>query len=272
MSYAAILAYTDGDEASAQRLRIAAELARRFDAALIGLGACALRPPVASPDLIPREIESEIAAAAKELAETERKFLSATSGPDRKAEWRASYKPPNDAVADAARAADLIVIGRDADPANPFYALDPGVVLLRAGRPVLVVPRTVQSLSAKRILIAWQDSREARRALGDSLPFLMQADEILLTQVCEQDETLQAKEAVRDVARYLSRHRIGASAGVTLRSRGSVADDLIALAGREKVDLLVAGGYGHSRFGEWIFGGVTRELLARSLVCCLLSH
>ncbi len=272
MSYAAILAYTDGDDASQNRIRIAAELARRFQAALIGVGACALRPPAVSNEMIPREIEAEIAAATKELAEKERRFLSAASGPGQKAEWRASHRPPNEAVAEAARAADLIVIARDVDPSDPFHRLDPGAVLLQAGRPVLVVPQGVQSLSAKKILIAWQDSREARRALRDSLPFLAQADEILLTQVCGQDDAPQAREAVRDVAHYLARHRIGASAGIKLAGSGSVADDLIEIAGREKADLLVVGAYGHSRLGQWIFGGVTRDLLNRSPLCCLFSH
>lgn len=272
MSYKAILAYTDGDDASDHRIRIAAGLALRFDAALIGLGACALRPPVVSNELVPREIEAKIAADTKKLAEIERKFLSAASGPGKKAEWRASHKPPNEAVTEAARAADLVVIGRDVDPRDPFYALDPGAVLLRAGRPVLLVPRTVHALTPKRVLVAWHDSREARRSLGDSLPFLSQADEILLTQVCSPEETTPTKEAIRDIVHYLSRHRIGANGGITLRSSGSVADDLIDLAERERVDLLVAGAYGHSRLGEWVFGGVTRELLKRSPVCCLLSH
>ena len=271
-SYGAILAYTDGDEASDARIRLAAELARQFEATLIGLGACALRPPIVTTDPTPREIEAEIAAAAKHLADTERKFLQAASGADRKAEWRASHKLPNEAVAEAARAADLIIIGRDLDPSDPLHVLDPGVVLLRAGRPVLVVPKTVHSLSVKRVLIAWQDSREARRSLRDSLPLLTQAEEVLLTEVCEPGEAPRATESVRDVARYLFRHHIKASAGITLRSSGSVADDLIGLAGREKVDLVVAGAYGHSRLGEWVFGGVTRDLLNRSPVCCLFSH
>jgi len=83
MSYAAILVYTDGDEASDIRIRIATELAIRFDAALIGISACALRPPIVSNDLVPREIEAEIAAVAKEVAEKERKFLTADAESER---------------------------------------------------------------------------------------------------------------------------------------------------------------------------------------------
>jgi nucleotide-binding universal stress UspA family protein len=248
-------------------------LADRFHATLIGLAACAPRPPLIAADLIAREIEAEVTAIATELAEKERKFLAVASHPNRKVEWRAAQKPPNDAVADESRAADLIVIGRDRDPSDPFYSLDPGTVLLRAGRPVLVVPpRSVQSLNAKKILIAWQDSREARRAVRDSLPFLAAADEVLLTQVCEQDDSERAKGPVHDVARYLAQHRIGASAGIMLKAGGGVADELIRVAQLEKIDLIVAGAYGHSRLGEWVFGGVTADLLAHSPVCCLFSH
>ena len=124
----------------------------------------------------------------------------------------------------------------------------------------------------RKILIAWHDSREARRAVRDSIPFLQQADEILLTQVCDEGAKERAKGSVSDVAQYLSRHRIGASAGIMLKASGSVADELIRVADYETVDLIVAGAYGHSRLGEWIFGGVTRELLAGSPVCCLFSH
>jgi nucleotide-binding universal stress UspA family protein len=180
---------------------------------------------------------------------------------------------PNDAVAHEARAADLLVIGREPSSDDPFVSLNPGTVILRTGRPVLAVPRSAHELKAKKILIAWQDSREARRAVRDSLPFLAQADEILLTQVCEQDESELARASVRDVSHYLARHRIGASAGIMLKASGeSVTDELLRVAARENIDLIVCGAYGHSRLGEWVFGGVTRDLLNRSPVSCLFSH
>lgn len=272
MTYAAIMAYTDGDKVSDTRIRLAGELADQFHATLIGIAACAPRPPLVPADLIGREIEAEITAIATKLAEKEKSFLTLACRPDRKVEWRASQRSPNDAIADEARSADLIVIGSERNSNDPFYSLEPGIVLLRVGRPVLVVPPSVHWRNVKRILIAWQDSREARRAVRDSLPFLAQADEILLTQVCDHGEIEPAKTSVHDVAKYLSRHRIGVSAGIMLKATGSVADELIRVAELEKIDLIVAGAYGHSRLGEWVFGGVTRDLLARSPVCCLFSH
>lgn len=273
MTYATIIAYTDGDEASNSRVRLAVDLADRFHATLIGVAACAPRPPVtADGALVGREIEAEIEDLATGLAEKEKRFLAIASGPNRSVEWRSSNDLPNDAIADEARAADLIVIGRDRVLDNPFRSLDPGSVLLKVGRPVLVVPHTVPSLKARKVLIAWHDSREARRAVRDSIPFLKLAEQILLTHVCDEDASEDAKASVHDVAKYLSRHRIGASAGIVLKAGGSVADELIRVAEYEKADLIVSGAYGHSRLGEWVFGGVTRNLLARSPVCCLFSH
>jgi nucleotide-binding universal stress UspA family protein len=273
MTYAAIMAYVDTDDGSDNRVRLAADLADQFGAALIGIAACAPRPPVA-PDGAPvaSEIVAEMEAIAAELAEKKKRFEELASDANRKVEWRSSGDLPNDAIASEARAADLIVIGRDRPSNDPFRSADPAAVVLRAGRPVLAVPRTVQSLKARRILIAWQDSREARRALRDSIPLLSRADEVLVTQVRDSEASDESKRSVGDVAAYLSRHRIGASAGIMLKASGSVADELIRVADYERIDLIVAGAYGHSRLGEWIFGGVTRDLLARSPVCCLLSH
>jgi nucleotide-binding universal stress UspA family protein len=272
MTYASIMVYTEGDEVSDHRTRIARSLADQFNATLIGIAAGAPRPPVVVPNLIGSEIAAEIAAISAELAEKESKFLKGACRGDGQTEWRGVHGLPNDAVAGEARAADLLVIGREPSSGDPFLSLNPGTVLLRTGRPVLTVPRSVHDFWANKVLIAWQDSREARRAVRDSLPFLARADEILLTQVYEQGESELARASVREVARYLSRHRIGASAEIVLRTARSVTDELLRIAALEKVDLIVCGAYGHSRLGEWVFGGVTRDLLNRCPVCCLFSH
>ena len=80
------------------------------------------------------------------------------------------------------------------------------------------------------------------------------------------------KKTLADVAGYLVRHGVIVADEIWKRARGPVATELLELVRAEKADLVVAGGYGHSRLGEWIFGGVTHELLASSPVCCMLSH
>jgi nucleotide-binding universal stress UspA family protein len=101
---------------------------------------------------------------------------------------------------------------------------------------------------------------------------LQQAKEVLLVEIGEHESQSQGKKNLDDVAAYLVRHRVIVAAEVRRRPRGDVAAELLRIVEEEKADLIIAGGYGHSRLGEWIFGGVTRELLTASPVCCLLSH
>jgi nucleotide-binding universal stress UspA family protein len=91
-------------------------------------------------------------------------------------------------------------------------------------------------------------------------------------EACGPDDEKTALVRLGDVARYLSLHRIEGGPMVVLEQKGSGAEQLIRVAQEERADLLVTGAYGHSRLGEWIFGGMTRELLAKSPICCLMSH
>jgi nucleotide-binding universal stress UspA family protein len=124
------------------------------------------------------------------------------------------------------------------------------------------------------VVVAWKDTREARRALQDALPLLHHADEIVITEVCEKSDDLAPSGArLRDVARYLAGHRIAAAVAERVRPvDDTAANTLLRLVEDESADLIVAGAYGHTRLGEWVFGGMTQALLAESPVCCLFSH
>jgi nucleotide-binding universal stress UspA family protein len=143
---------------------------------------------------------------------------------------------------------------------------------LRAGRPVLAVPNGVDSLKAERVVIAWKDTREARRALRDSLPLIREAVSVAVVEILDRGSEMPAHTPINDVARYLARHRIAATVRQPEHATGSIAGELLRVARKIDADLIVTGGYGHSRLGEWIFGGVTQGLLAASPICCLLSH
>jgi nucleotide-binding universal stress UspA family protein len=140
------------------------------------------------------------------------------------------------------------------------------------GRPVLTVPNGIAELRARRVVIGWKDVREARRAVRDALPILQDAEEVMLVQVSETAVRDEAVRGLDDVATYLISHRVGVMAKVYLRCTTTIASELLAFAQKEKSDLLVAGAYGHNRLGEWMFGGVTRDLLGRSPICCLFAH
>jgi nucleotide-binding universal stress UspA family protein len=135
----------------------------------------------------------------------------------------------------------------------------------------VTVPNGLDQLRAARVAIAWKDTREARRALSDSMPFLRDAEKVFLVEVCEDHDAEAAQRRVSDVINYLTRHHITTSTGLVLRARNAT-DELLRVIRTEQVDLLVAGAYGHSRLGEWAFGGVTRDFLHKGPVCCLFSH
>jgi nucleotide-binding universal stress UspA family protein len=205
------------------------------------------------------------------LAEMEEKFRASAKHVDR-VEWRGTLDYPRDLVPREARAADLVIIGRERVPGDPYFSLNPGVTVLRTGRPVLVVPDQIDSLTLRRVVVAWKDTREARRAVRDALPFLRNAAEVIIVEVCEEGTEAQSQKQIDDVATYLARHKVVVGAKIFLRAEQSIANELLRVTNDEKADLIVAGGYGHSRLGEWMFGGVTRDLLANSPVCCLFSH
>jgi nucleotide-binding universal stress UspA family protein len=122
-------------------------------------------------------------------------------------------------------------------------------------------------------VVAWKDTRECRRAVRDGLPLLQQAKEVLLVTIGEDDDTeTRVKSHLPNVADYLVRHGVVVAEQIWRPARGPVAGELLHVVRGEKADLIVAGGYGHSRLGEWFFGGVTHELIAASPVCCMLSH
>jgi nucleotide-binding universal stress UspA family protein len=275
-AYRAILVDAGLDAAATARVRLAAGLAERFDAHLIGLAACGVVPPVTGPfgetAMVVESIEAEerrIDAALQAAAEG---FGAIAGAAGLSSEWRRFLDYPGDALARESRAADLLVIGRGG-MAEGHALAEPSDVLMRSGRPTLVVPPDAAALEAKRVLVAWKESREARRAVADALPFLAAAEQVVVLAVCENaDPPAQAQGHVDDVARLLSRHGANATGEVVTLSGRSVSGELRLAAERIGADLVVAGGYGHSQLLEWVLGGVTRDLLRHSPICCLLSH
>lgn len=277
MSYTTVLTYVDAAATAEGPARVAAGLADKFHAILIGLSALEIRPTVTDGTFVDGAvfeglIEAQMKERREKLAATEIWFRAVADADWRKVAWRSAPDFPTEALAREARCADLIVIRRSRSSSDAYSALDPGRAILTAGRPVVTVPDGLTALRAEHVIIGWKDTREARRAVHDALPFLHEAVRVTIAEICSSDEEDAAHERIDDVARYLARHRINAGPQVILHRKGSDAATLIRLAQEEGADLLVTGAYGHSRLGEWIFGGMTRELLASSPVCCLMSH
>jgi nucleotide-binding universal stress UspA family protein len=270
MPYASLLVYVN--DKPKQMVRIAASLASKFGASLIGVSASPIPPPAVANGIVAvLPTEEDIKRMSAKLAE-EGDWFRGIAGDHRKPEWRQFLEFPVDVLSREARSADLVIIGKAERRFGEYGFIDPGEAILRMGRPTLVVPKGVGRLQAEHVVIGWKDVREARRAVFDALPFLQEATRVSIAELCAPNEEKATLERLDDVMRYLTWHRIKGGVRVMLEKEGSGAAQLIRLAQDEEADLLVTGAYGHSRLGEWIFGGMTRDLLATSPICCFMSH
>ena len=183
------------------------------------------------------------------------------------------------ALQSRARLADLIIVTSDVGTMDYDRFLKvAGDLIVGARKPVLAVPPKARSFAATgRALIAWDGSREAATALSDAVPLLALAEGVTILEVDESADKVPAEEA----AAYLSRHgihsRILRKANVgglveTLLVLDGLAETILEVARNCQSAYIVMGGYGHSQLREWMFGGVTRTLLATSPFPLLIAH
>ncbi len=266
MTVAALMVSVDFDQSSGARINLAAELARRFNSLLIGVAGWPLvkHPHEDGPN-------ESVESVATELQKLEVKFRNVAGKITDRLEWRSSMSFPREVIAAEARAADLVMIGQSFLPGDIGHTYDPGTIILAAGRPVLVVPRGMNHLESSTVLIAWKDTREARRAVQDAIPFLQGSKDVVIAAV-HSSGSPSVDRQLSDVARYLARHDVSVRKEVVAVGNENEADMLLDLTTEEHADVIVAGAYGRTRFGEWIFGGVTRDLLLNSRICCLFSN
>jgi nucleotide-binding universal stress UspA family protein len=271
MTFSNIMVHLDLEHANDACLRIAVDLANTFNAKLIGIAAATAQSSHYEDETITqaplRELYSDI---TKRLAQAEDRFRMMSS--PRAVEWRSAIARPADYVSREARAADLVIVGaqRDGVMSDLAGSLDPGDLVMQAGRPILVVPSQIEALKLKLAMICWKDTREARRAVRDALPLLSKVQEVVVVEVIQDESTRDAAHGrVDDVISWLERHRVGAFARVF---HCLVGEDPMEKLFQYGADFIVAGAYGHTRLREWVLGGFTRDLLRRSPVCALFAH
>jgi len=274
--FSTLMVHLDLEHSNDARLEVAGELARQFDARLIGIAACEYSqgPYFAEGDFARQLLEQDRAKLDKRMAEMESSFRGVAERHARDIEWRSTLDLPTNYVAEQARAADLVITGsqRDGMILDPLRRLDPGDLVMRAGRPVLVVPPETERPKFTKVLVAWKDTREARRAVRDALPLLRKGKEVGVVEIVQDEGDRSAARArVDDVVAWLARHDIRGSA-IVPDAADDAASQLELVAQEHGAQLIVAGAYGHSRLSEWVFGGVTRDLLMRSQRCSLLAH
>jgi nucleotide-binding universal stress UspA family protein len=259
-------------------LQFTADLAARLKVTqVIGVSACQPTQIYGSPDTYvpPEFINWDRAQIDKELKAAEDAFRAALEGKVTTVEWRSTvvtYGSIADYVSGQMRAADLLVTAAEEggslfDRSRQVNAAD---LVLRAGRPVLIVGSAVDALDLRSVVIGWKDTREARRAVEDALPILMLADRVTVVEVATDEELADARARTEDVADWLARHGIVASARTV--AANEEATELWNVAKELDAGLLVGGAYGHTRLREWVLGGVTRDLLLHPSRCSLVSH
>jgi nucleotide-binding universal stress UspA family protein len=273
MSFKTILVHADPSPNSDRRLQLAVRVADLFEGFVTGLGAEAFDPVFASGDpmLSGSLVQTVRERIAADLPAAEKRFRALTHGRDGSV-WISAADYPDKMLALHARGADLIVAGRPARGENATYSAKPVDLIIEAGAPVLLAADGDTEFRGDRVVVGWKDTRESRRALADSLPFLKRAQGVIIAAVSGEADAIGDPGGLKDVVRRLARHGVDAIVEVAPKGKVSVAETLEDVAGRHGADLIVVGAYGHSRMREWMLGGVTEDLLAASSKFVLLSH
>ena len=279
MSYKTIAVHLEAGPRCAVRVALAAQLAGRYGSRLVGIAPTGLPDViVAMNSAVPDAIE-RIALSAADLRANADAAALAFEQQCRLAgvasfEAEVVVDEAVDAVVRRGRCSDLIVVGQT-DVTAPIEGLAfdfPQQVLLHAGPPVLVVPYIGAFASlGERVLLGWKDTREAARALRDALPLLRDARRVSLVEIGAVRTEATNDESLETASAWLDSHAVAFDAHREIELAG-VGDQLLSRASDLGADLIVCGGYGHSRMREWVLGGVTRHLLGHMTVPTLLSH
>jgi len=277
-----ILVHLDVSPRCAARLNLAAQLAIKHGAHLSGVhvidipsvnyfyGAAMPFVP-ANPEEIVERIRAEAIATA---APVEAAFRDCLRRNGIEGEWRLVEGNPSVTVALHARYADLCVVGqRSPDEPQDADAVTVTAVMT-SGCPVLAVPFAGDFPAiGERVLVAWNASREAARAVNDAMPLLTEAKQVTVLAINPQRGVgAHGDVPAADIALHLARHGLKAEAAHTVAKDISDGQALLSYAADIGADLIVAGAYGHSRARELVFGGVTRTLIAEMTAPVLLSH
>jgi nucleotide-binding universal stress UspA family protein len=275
--YKTILVHVDSGRTAPSRLDIAVELAGAFGAHLACLYAVKT-DPIPSGASEAREILLEVQGRVQaENARAARRAYDEClrrTGFDQ-AEWRASRADPLEAMVLHARYADLVVIGQNNAewPSGVDKDFERSLPIV-AGRPVLVVPYAFERRPVgKRVLVAWNASREAARAVSDALPLLKRAERVdVVSFEPARSGAAHGEEPGADIALQLARHGVKVMVSRVDAQDLDVGNQLLSRAFDLSADLIVMGAWGHSRLREFILGGVTRTVLESMTVPVLMAH
>jgi nucleotide-binding universal stress UspA family protein len=271
-----VMVRLDGTAADEVRLAAANDITDLFQSQVIGLFLNVLPVVIAAEDGIGAIRAAELLQKAREAGDSIEARLTQRLARLQKPMELRRFDILNDAAGDVAareaRAADTFVALRpNGASQEPEYLVES--VLFGSGRHILLVPnRKPTKVMADRILVAWNGTRESARALAEALPYLHKAQQTTVVVVDDEPPTEAQAMLGKDAVNHLKHHGIKAALHYARLRNHDVGATLIAEARRLKADLIVMGGYGHSRLREWLLGGATYELLHKAPVPLLIAH
>ena len=279
MSYKTVLVHCDASPKLALRLAVAADLAERFGAHLVGAYVQApFDVPAFFDGAMPTEdlYKSYEAAAKADQDAASAAFAKGIKGLHLPNEWRVTNGYVEHELAVQARYADLLVLGQsEPDSATQTPSDLPEAVALATGRPTLIVPHIgVTRPPGKAVMLCWNASRESARAAADALPFLVAADKVMVLVIDGRPSAQgHGAEPGADVAAWLARQGVKAIVQRDVASDTTgVGEVILSRAADHDIDLIVMGIYGHSRLREMVLGGASRTLLSGMTAPVLMSH
>lgn len=284
MNFRDILVFLDGGGASEGRLQLATKIARDHGAYLRAVflqngHETGSRPRLAAPWLGlaagPLTAGAIVTSSVAEHADTvERQFRDCLRSLNVEGDWYPLERSDIGELIRLAQANDLVIIGQVKPEARPVPTWRPDEIVVGCGRPVLMVPYIGSYVHVgRRVLIAWNGSREAVRALNDALPLIRAADEVTVMTVRARAKDWDPGDmAMEGIVRHLARHGIAARAIQGLHPGASISDEILSRSVDLAADLIVAGAYHHSQLRETLLGGVSRELFQHMTLPVLMSH
>jgi nucleotide-binding universal stress UspA family protein len=260
-----VLVPVDASAAGWARLDIAAHLARANDADCVGVGLISSKSDHAG---LARD---RVVPADRTASAEHRMFVGKMTAAGVDHYWRDASVDGLAEVIAWSKLADLVVLSQVTEEVPPAFRAE--AIGLECGRPILVLPSEHSGATiGLNVVIAWDGSREAVRALHDAMPLMRDAAHVTVVE-CETDYSRVSHHPNgQSAVAILERHGIQAFAEVNVLQSESVTDLLLRCLHDKGADLLVAGLYHHSRIREYVFGGVSRDLLRRCPVALLMSH
>jgi nucleotide-binding universal stress UspA family protein len=171
-----------------------------------------------------------------------------------------------------ARRFDLAIVGQAEPQSGAIEDVIAETTLFESGRPMIVVPYIQKApLKLDNVMVCWDGSRQAARAIGDAMPILAKAGRVEIVVITD-DSGKQDEIEGADMGQHLARHGLKVDLHRIAGGSVDVADALLSHAADSSADFMVMGGYGHSRLREFVLGGVTRSILRAMTVPVLMSH